>query len=434
MSSDFSVVAIIAAFNEADIIGSVVGDLIDQGIDIYFLDDGSTDGTVEAVERYTNCGVIKIERLRDTTAARSHEFNWEHILRRKAQLASELDADWFIHHDADEFRESPWADVPLKEAIRRVDALGYNAIDFASLDFRPTDDQFRGGDARPAFDFYSEGAPYDKVQIRCWKKTSGVDLASTGGHEARFENRNVFPIRFLLRHYPVRGQAHGERKVFVDRQPRFVEPERARGWHVQYDDFVKGTSFIHDPCTLTRFDPAGVRLGLSLRHRGVEALERSLDGVRAELETARSDIGARTKDIERLQEHLKLRSSENLALQQVLEQREAEISDARLQLDAVRTHLADRLSELARAQAQLNALDGELTDTRTQVAHKTRELALRRDEIAGLNSALAQRKVEVDNLQAAVADFMKQLDAFRHSLSWRFMTPARAVLRLLTGR
>jgi chromosome segregation ATPase len=103
---------------------------------------------------------------------------------------------------------------------------------------------------------------------------------------------------------------------------------------VQYDDFVKGTSFIHDPCTLTRFDPAGVRIGLSLRHRGVEALERSL-------ETALSDIEARTKDIERLQEHVQLRSAENLALQQALEQREAEISDARLQL-------ADSLSELAR--------------------------------------------------------------------------------------
>jgi septal ring factor EnvC (AmiA/AmiB activator) len=83
---------------------------------------------------------------------------------------------------------------------------------------------------------------------------------------------------------------------------------------------------------------------------------------------------------------------------------------------------------------RLNALDGELTDTRTQVAHKTSEIASRRDEIAGLNSALAQRKVEVDNLQAAVADFMKQLDAFRHSLSWRLMAPARTVLRLLRGR
>ena len=67
-----------------------------------------------------------------------------------------------------------------------------------------------GGDIREAFPYYSEQAPYDRVQIRCWKKAPDVDLASSGGHEARFEGRRVFPLRFILRHYPIRGQAHGE--------------------------------------------------------------------------------------------------------------------------------------------------------------------------------------------------------------------------------
>ena len=35
---DFSVVAIIAAYNEADIIGQVVADLIAQGVSVYLLD------------------------------------------------------------------------------------------------------------------------------------------------------------------------------------------------------------------------------------------------------------------------------------------------------------------------------------------------------------------------------------------------------------
>ena len=64
MSSDFSVVAIVAAFNEADVIGPVVGDLIDQGLQVYVLDDGSTDGTVAAVEPLVGRGVLAIERLR----------------------------------------------------------------------------------------------------------------------------------------------------------------------------------------------------------------------------------------------------------------------------------------------------------------------------------------------------------------------------------
>src|SRR6266853_4494260 len=97
-----SVVAIIAAYNEADIIDVVVRDLIDQGISIYFIDDGSTDGTLQVVEPYVGRGVIGIERLRPAGAAESGEFALKAIVRRKAQLATELDADWFINHDADE--------------------------------------------------------------------------------------------------------------------------------------------------------------------------------------------------------------------------------------------------------------------------------------------------------------------------------------------
>ena len=237
MSSDFPVIAIIAAYNEADIIEHVVGDLIDQGIQVYLLDDGSTDRTVALVERYLGRGVLGIERLVDTvTDGAPAGFEWERILLRKTQLATELDAHWFIHHDADEFRESPWPNLSLHDAIRRVDGLGFNAIDFSSLDFWPVHDQFRAGDdVRHAFTFYAEAAPHDRVQIRCWKKAAEpVDLVSSGGHDVRFPGRSVFPIRFILRHYPIRGQAHGERKVFEERRKRLLDRERARGWHVQY--------------------------------------------------------------------------------------------------------------------------------------------------------------------------------------------------------
>src|SRR5882757_8360990 len=147
MPSDFTVVAIIAAYNEADIIEHVVRDLVEQGIGVYFLDDGSSDGTVAAVEPYLGRGVLAIEQLKDLATARpAAVFDWERILRRKMQLAGQLDASWFIHHDADEFRESPWSQLSLRDAIQRVDALGYNAIDFAGLDFWPVHDRFRAGD------------------------------------------------------------------------------------------------------------------------------------------------------------------------------------------------------------------------------------------------------------------------------------------------
>jgi hypothetical protein len=407
MPRDFAVVSIIAAYNEADIIDASVRNLIEQGISVFLLDDGSTDGTAGIVAPYVGRGVIGIECLRPAGVAGSGEFALKAIVRRKAQLAGELDADWFINHDADEFRESPWGDVPLKEAIRRVDALGYNAIDFASFDFQPTDDGKRAGeDVRTAFQFYSEAAPYDRVQIRCWKKTPRVELESTGGHDTQFDGRKVFPVRFVLRHYPIRSQAHGERKIFAERRPRYAKQERALGWHVQYDDVVEGSSFVHDPDTLKRYDPVGIRIDLALRHRGIEELEQSLEGTRVELET-------RSTENKCLENELQVKSAESLARAQALERANGE-------LDATR--------------AQLSARTNELDDVRAQLAHRVNELAAHRDEITGLNRALEHRNVEVDNLQAGIADFMKQLEAFRQSLSWRWTAPLRAVYRILTGR
>ena len=213
----FRVTALIAAHNEEDIVGQVVRDLVEQGIGVYLLDHGSTDDTRAEVERAAGGGLVGAERL-DVEG-----FALQAILERKAQLARELDATWFINQDADEFRESPWTDANLFEGIRRVDSLGYNAIDFEVLNFWPTHDDFRkGDDVRAAFPLFERGGTFDRLQIRCWKKLDGsLDLLSSGGHEVAFAGRRVFPLRFLLRHYPIRGQAHGERKVFRERRPRF---------------------------------------------------------------------------------------------------------------------------------------------------------------------------------------------------------------------
>ncbi|HVH25113.1 MAG TPA: glycosyltransferase [Vicinamibacterales bacterium] len=371
MPSAFSVVALVAAYNEADIIHHVIADLIDQHIDVYFLDDGSTDDTVKIVEPFVGRGVLAIERL-PARGMDSNVFDWERILRRKSALAAELDASWFIHHDADEFRESPWAHLSLHDAIRRVDALGFNAIDFAGLDFWPVDDRFRpGDDVRDALTCYTEFAPYDRVQIRCWKKTAhAVDLASSGGHEAKFPDRKVFPLRFLLRHYPIRGQAHAERKIFRERRNRFLEGERARGWHVQYDGTREGESFLREPASLTPYDANEVRLHLTLPPRDVEA--------RAEQER----LGAR------------------------LEQRTAEFAA----LQAFSWHQRD---ELARLQEEAGA----------QSAY-----------VKTLTAALAQATRDIERWRDSVTDLTRRLDELHRSFSWRCTSPARTVIRLLRGR
>jgi hypothetical protein len=172
-------------------------------------------------------------------------FAWEKILRRKEELAIQLDADWFIHHDADEFRESPWKGETLQETFGRIDAAGYNAIDFEVFDFRPTTaDPTRAKSIRTRMQYYEPARSFDRLQIKCWKKTDQpVVLTRSGGHNAEFEGRRIFPVRFLLRHYSIRGQAHGERKVFKERLAVYDPSERANGWHVQYDDLTEDASF-----------------------------------------------------------------------------------------------------------------------------------------------------------------------------------------------
>ena len=256
MPSPFSVVAIIAAYNEADIIGTVVGDLIEQGIDVYFLDDGSTDA------HGAGSGTVsRPRRAGDRTSgagrrSRRGRFDWERILRRKTDLAAELDAE-LVHPP----RRRRIPREPLGAAVAegrhpacRCPRLQRHRLRRASTSGRPT----------IVFPLEATSARRSR-SARSWPPTTGcrsgagrkptrLDLTSSGGHEAKFPDRRIFPLRFILRHYPIRGQEHGERKVFQERRNRFLERERERGWHVQYDQLREGVSFLKDPV-----DADGVR-------------------------------------------------------------------------------------------------------------------------------------------------------------------------------
>lgn len=264
-SDELGIIAIISAHNEGDIIYHVIGDLISNNIKVYLLDNGSTDNTAAEASRWLGKGLLHIERFPDDVGfpeRNKKEYVWKDILRRKEELAVALQSDWYIHADADEFRESPFPGTNLAEGIRLVDGLGYNAINFEVLNFRPTDDSFQPGtDVRQHLTGYEPGMWFDSNQIKAWKNPGQrVDLASSGGHSVTFSSRRIFPVPFLLRHYPIRSETHGRKKVFSDRLPRFAQEERAAGWHVQYDEFARGkTKFLHDPKTLVPYDPDAVR-------------------------------------------------------------------------------------------------------------------------------------------------------------------------------
>jgi Glycosyl transferase family 2 len=260
LDDPFRVIALISAYNEADIIEPVLEHLAANGVWSYVIDDGSTDETVARAQRWLGRGLLGIERF--DRANGDGRTSWRALLARKRELARELGADWYVHHDADEIREAPWPGTSLRDAIHWVDRVGFNAIDFRVLNFAPVDDAYRAGmDPRTHFARWEDPAEYDLMQRKCWKAGApDLDLAE-GGHDVRFTGRRLFPLRFLLRHYPIRGQAHGRRKVLEERKGRFVDDELAYGWHRQYDHVSQPDHlFLRSPASLRPFDVERIRL------------------------------------------------------------------------------------------------------------------------------------------------------------------------------
>jgi hypothetical protein len=242
----FRVVAIVTAYNEEDIIGPAIEKLVGDGVGVYVVDNWSTDRTGEIVRGFEGRGLVGLERF---PAAPSESFALRKLLKRIAGIAAGLDADWFIHHDADERRCGPWPGLGLRDSLWRVDRAGFSAVDHTVVNYQPVDDSFEpGSDFEEHFRYFEFGRSSDLLlQVKAWKNVGRVDLAGSAGHQVAFAGRRIFPYKFLLKHYSIRSQAHGEKKVFRERVPRWDRHERVRGWHRHYDAVEPGRSFLRDP-------------------------------------------------------------------------------------------------------------------------------------------------------------------------------------------
>ena len=403
MNDLFRVVAIISAFNEGDVISRVIGHLVENGIDTYLMDNHSTDDTVQQASNWLGRGLLDIEQFPKTMAPGVQSpgpFDWTAILRRKEEIARELFADWFIHYDADEIRESPWPNMTLKEAIRWVDTLGYNCIDFKLINFPPIDNGFKqGDDPRSYFTFCEYGEEFDRLQLKCWKVSKNpVSLADTGGHEARFKARRIFPIQFLLRHYPIRGQTHGVNKVFRERKGRFLRNERSKGWHVQYEQFQDETdSFLRDPAALRPFDLDRERLELMLPEKILRNLTDRLIKVDDELDAVRSHRAELEHYIVSLERGLNDYKQHAANLGKERDERRQHAANLEKERDGLRQHVAN--------------LEEERDGLRQHAANLEKERDERRQYAAALEQAII---------------------GVRNSRTWRWTAPLRRIFDVLS--
>lgn len=227
-------VALLAVRNEQRYMTRCLEHLFRQGVETCVIDNESTDETLAIAERYRERGVFRIE-----TFPYAGFFDWKGILRRKERLAEEIDADWFIHHDADEIREAPpWA-TSLKDGVEYVDGLGYNAVNFDEFVFVPAADgsECECGDYVSELTYYYFYQPGEHYRINAWKKgTSRVDLASSGGHRAQFAGRRIFPDSFILRHYIILGRKHAASKYGRVYSSQEVLEDGWHAWRPHYED------------------------------------------------------------------------------------------------------------------------------------------------------------------------------------------------------
>jgi len=199
------VVALLTVRNEERYLARCLEHLYSQGIETCLIDNGSTDNTLEIAQSFLGRGVFRIEHFPFNGC-----FELEKILLNEEKLAAEIDADWFIHHDADEIREAPSPYKTLKEGIEDADSQGYNAINFDEFVFLPTSDEedFEGKDYVQEMRYYYFFEPSPLRRLNAWKKTANIDLHSSGGHRVEFSGQKIFPVSFILRHYIVLSKAH----------------------------------------------------------------------------------------------------------------------------------------------------------------------------------------------------------------------------------
>ena len=242
------IVAILASYNEQRFIRACLEHYLQQGVEVYLLDNESTDATVEIAREYLGRNLINIETIR-----RKGFYSWEPILLKKEALADSIKADWLMHADPDEIRIAPSSKQTLSEAFEQVDREGFNAINFMEYTFLPTAESPDHDHAnfQQTMRWYYPFGPKHPHRLNAWKKQSrscpsirvftrelirhhrlglpSIDLHSSGGHKVKFSNIKPYPVDFKLKHYIVLSLDHAIQK-YVKKKFNPKEINSSHGW------------------------------------------------------------------------------------------------------------------------------------------------------------------------------------------------------------
>jgi glycosyltransferase involved in cell wall biosynthesis len=221
----FHACALLAVRNEEQMLARCLDHLASQGLVAAVIDNDSTDSTPTILDGYPSSFLVHRVGL-----PFEGYFNWQGLLAIKQRLATTLQADWFVHVDADEILEAPEPLGTLSQGLQAVDQAGYNTVNFNEFVFVPENE-----DHLPAtwdyvkhsrWYYFFEPRPH-RLQ-RAWKAHPDIDIVISGGHKLKRLDQRMYPQSFILRHYIASSRSQLMEKY----QNRVFSPaEIARGWH-----------------------------------------------------------------------------------------------------------------------------------------------------------------------------------------------------------
>ena len=241
MKHAISCAAVVACRNEIDNLKKLLPHWLAEGLEVVLIDHGSTDGTKEWATEKLGKEIYRVEHMKWEGS-----FNLRKQLEKKESISTELEQDWLLHLDADEWPHTRTKGERLIDAISRAESNGFNAINFEEFVFLPT----RKGHGNDHYYFFE---PAQHRLMRGWKRNAFFKNSNKGGHRLEEQSVNIKLATedFVLRHYITHSQEHIIRKYLTR---KYEQKEINQGWHRNRLQLCSRSLTFPDPIHLQQLE------------------------------------------------------------------------------------------------------------------------------------------------------------------------------------
>jgi glycosyltransferase involved in cell wall biosynthesis len=227
-----SICAVIAVRNEAQYLQVLLPLLLNQGIEVVILDNGSTDQSHKIYAAYDGNPIIYVRHIPYLGT-----FSLIQQLEEKRKIFEQIKHDWVIHHDADEVFEHFQPGLTLRDAIQEADDNGFNALNFDEFVFLPEPDgDYAGRNYYKEMLRYYFFEPFKNRKNAVWKRAMNFDNRRSGGHLLSGDGLSFFPTNHVFRHYITLSQEHAIDKYLTR---TFSQDDKSLGWHGNRLNFTR---------------------------------------------------------------------------------------------------------------------------------------------------------------------------------------------------